>query len=55
VLPGISSYESIMANHCGEFIGSARARARNLLDDSKQESAGVLGARGEDGSQPYDS
>ena len=33
VLPGISSYKTIMANHCSEFIGSARARAGNLHDN----------------------
>jgi len=33
VLPGISSYKTIMANHCSEFIGSARARPGNLHDN----------------------
>jgi lactate racemase len=33
VLPGISSYKTIMANHCSEFIGSPNARAGNLLDN----------------------
>lgn len=30
VLPGIASYKTIMANHCGEFINSDRARTGNL-------------------------
>jgi nickel-dependent lactate racemase len=29
-LPGVSSYQTIMANHCSEFIGSPKARAGNL-------------------------
>lgn len=33
VLPGISSYKTIMANHCSEFIGSPNARGGNLLDN----------------------
>jgi lactate racemase len=33
VLPGISSYKTIMANHCSEFVGSPNARAGNLLDN----------------------
>jgi len=33
VLPGISSYKTIMANHCGEFIGSPKARGGNLQDN----------------------
>ena len=33
VLPGISSYKTIMANHCGEFINSHNARTGNLLDN----------------------
>lgn len=30
VLPGIASYKTIMANHCGEFIDSDQARTGNL-------------------------
>ncbi|WP_229711460.1 nickel-dependent lactate racemase [Pectinatus frisingensis] len=30
VLPGIASYKTIMANHCGEFIDSDRARTGNM-------------------------
>ncbi|WP_100487040.1 nickel-dependent lactate racemase [Sporolactobacillus pectinivorans] len=30
VLPGIASYKTIMANHCGEFIDSNKARTGNL-------------------------
>ncbi|MFT8929273.1 MAG: nickel-dependent lactate racemase [Sporolactobacillus sp.] len=30
VLPGIASYKTIMANHCGEFIASDKARTGNL-------------------------
>ncbi|MBU2701738.1 nickel-dependent lactate racemase [Sporomusaceae bacterium BoRhaA] len=30
VLPGIASYKTIMANHCGEFIHSSKARTGNL-------------------------
>ncbi|MDF2910228.1 MAG: hypothetical protein K0Q56_1109 [Sporolactobacillus laevolacticus] len=30
VLPGIASYKTIMANHCGEFIDSDKARTGNL-------------------------
>lgn len=30
VLPGVASYKTIMANHCGEFIDSDRARTGNL-------------------------
>ena len=33
VLPGISSYKTIMANHCSEFINSPKARAGNLHDN----------------------
>jgi nickel-dependent lactate racemase len=33
VLPGVSSYKTIMANHCGEFIDSPHARTGNLLDN----------------------
>ena len=33
VLPGISSYKTIMANHCSEFIASPKARAGNLEDN----------------------
>ena len=33
MLPGISSYKTIMANHCSEFVGSPNARAGNLLDN----------------------
>ena len=33
VLPGISSYKTIMANHCSEFIGSPKARRGNLQDN----------------------
>src|SRR5208282_5600328 len=32
VLPGISSYKTIMANHSSEFINSPKARAGNLHD-----------------------
>ncbi|MFL0250975.1 nickel-dependent lactate racemase [Clostridium neuense] len=30
VLPGIASYKTIMANHCGEFINSSKARTGNI-------------------------
>ncbi|AAK78745.1 nickel-dependent lactate racemase [Clostridium acetobutylicum] len=30
VLPGIASYKTIMANHCGEFINSNKARTGNI-------------------------
>ncbi|PJI06930.1 MULTISPECIES: nickel-dependent lactate racemase [Clostridium] len=30
VLPGIASYRTIMANHCGEFINSKKARTGNI-------------------------
>lgn len=30
VLPGVASYKTIMANHCGEFINSNQARTGNL-------------------------
>lgn len=30
VLPGVASYKTIMANHCGEFINSSWARTGNL-------------------------
>jgi len=30
VLPGIASYKTIMANHCGEFIDTSEARTGNL-------------------------
>ncbi len=30
VLPGIASYKTIMANHCGEFINAEQARTGNL-------------------------
>lgn len=30
VLPGVASYKTIMANHCGEFIHSSMARTGNL-------------------------
>lgn len=30
VLPGVASYKTIMANHCGEFINSDKARTGNL-------------------------
>ncbi|TFZ16764.1 nickel-dependent lactate racemase [Limosilactobacillus fermentum] len=30
VLPGISSYKTIMANHCGEFINDKHSRTGNL-------------------------
>lgn len=30
VLPGVASYKTIMANHCGEFIDSDKARTGNL-------------------------
>ncbi|MFT8318609.1 MAG: nickel-dependent lactate racemase [Sporolactobacillus sp.] len=30
VLPGVASYKTIMANHCGEFIDSNEARTGNL-------------------------
>ncbi len=30
VLPGVSSYKTIMANHCGEFINSPYARTGNV-------------------------
>ena len=33
VLPGVASYKTIMANHCGEFIASEYARTGNLLDN----------------------
>jgi len=33
VLPGISSYKTIMANHCSEFINSPNARPGNLQDN----------------------
>src|SRR5208283_3099034 len=33
VLPGISSYKTIMADHCSEFIASPKARAGNLQDN----------------------
>ena len=33
VLPGVASYKTIMANHCGEFIHSLHARTGNLLDN----------------------
>jgi lactate racemase len=33
VLPGISSYKTIMADHCSEFIDSPKARAGNLQDN----------------------
>ena len=33
VLPGVASYKTIMANHCGEFINSHHARTGNLLDN----------------------
>lgn len=33
VLPGVASYKTIMANHCGEFINSNFARTGNLLDN----------------------
>ena len=33
VLPGIASAETIMANHCGEFISSSKARTGNLKDN----------------------
>ena len=33
VLPGISSYKTIMANHCSEFIASPKARAGILHDN----------------------
>jgi nickel-dependent lactate racemase len=33
VLPGISSYKTIMANHCSEFINSSKARP-GILDDN---------------------
>ncbi len=33
VLPGVASYKTIMANHCGEFINDHHARTGNLLDN----------------------
>lgn len=33
VLPGIASYKTIMANHCGEFIHAKEARTGNLEDN----------------------
>ena len=30
VLPGIASYKTIQANHCGEFIASPECRTGNL-------------------------
>jgi len=33
VLPGVSSYKTIMANHCGEFINSPNARPGILQDN----------------------
>jgi nickel-dependent lactate racemase len=33
VLPGISSYKTIMANHCSEFINSPHARPGSLKDN----------------------
>jgi lactate racemase len=33
VLPGIASYKTVMANHCGEFIASPYARAGILRDN----------------------
>ncbi|MCI1965401.1 MAG: nickel-dependent lactate racemase [Oscillospiraceae bacterium] len=33
VLPGISSYKTIQANHSGEFIASANCRTGNLLNN----------------------
>lgn len=33
VLPGISSYKTIMANHCSEFINSPHARPGSLRDN----------------------
>lgn len=30
VLPGVASYKTIMANHCGEFIDSNKARTGNI-------------------------
>ncbi|WP_196593478.1 nickel-dependent lactate racemase [Pectinatus sottacetonis] len=37
VLPGIASYKTIMANHCGEFIASDKARTGNLLHNPIHE------------------
>ncbi|MFT8390036.1 MAG: nickel-dependent lactate racemase [Sporolactobacillus sp.] len=37
VLPGIASYKSIMANHCGEFINSDNARTGNLAHNPIHE------------------
>jgi len=33
VLPGIASYKTIMANHCGEFIHAKEARTGNLAEN----------------------
>ncbi len=33
VLPGISSYKTILADHCSEFINSPKARTGNLQDN----------------------
>ena len=33
VLPGVASYKTIMANHCGEFIQAEASRTGNLLDN----------------------
>lgn len=33
VLPGVASYKTIMANHCGEFIDSRNARTGNLTEN----------------------
>ena len=33
VLPGISSYKTILADHCSEFIHSPKARSGNLIDN----------------------
>ncbi|MDQ0203363.1 nickel-dependent lactate racemase [Pectinatus haikarae] len=37
VLPGIASYKTIMANHCGEFIASEKARTGNLENNPIHE------------------
>lgn len=37
VLPGIASYKTIMANHCGEFIDSDKARTGNLQNNPIHE------------------
>ena len=37
VLPGIASYKTIMANHCGEFIDSDKARTGNLAHNPIHE------------------